>query len=180
MPSDGHAALRLGKQLVFPALAFVLSTNSALCSQPRTVSLCIVDTKLPRVSLYDPPAGPFATGMYLELAGRHLNEGSKLNIIVFPASPDSTILPEVHRLNCSWVLQLRYQQQLEDDVFGQIYPRGTRFDTLLYTLWNGSTREVIKSGRGIVSVGDTLLTPYARFGKQILKALNKQHRHGSM
>jgi hypothetical protein len=100
----------------------VPSTNSALPLQPPTVSLCIVDTKLPRVGLYDPPAGPFATGMYHQLSRRRLNDGSKLNIIVFPASPESTILPEVHRLNCSWVLQLRYHQQADDDVFGKPIP----------------------------------------------------------
>lgn len=83
-------------------------------------------------------------------------------------------MTEVHRLNCLWVLQLRYQQQVNDDVFGQTYPRRTRFDTLLYTLWNGSTRKVIKSGSGVVSVGDTLLTPYAIFAKQVLKALSHQ------
>lgn len=163
------------KLLVFPGLLFVLSTSSALSSQSRAVSLCIVDTKLPQVSLYDPPAGPFATGMYMQLAGRRLKDGSKLNIVVFPASPESAILPEVRRLNCPWVLQLRYHQQRDDDVFRETYPRRTGFDSLLYTLWNGSTREIIKSGSGIVSVGDHLLTPYASFGKQILKALNQLH-----
>lgn len=163
------------KRLVFPGLLFALSTNSAPSAQPRAVSLCIVDTKLPQVSLYDPPAGPFAAGMYMQLAGRRLKDGSKLNLVVFPASPESTILPEVHRLNCSWVLQLRYHQQKEDDVFRQTYPRRTGFDSLLYTLWSGSTREIIKSGSGIVSLGDHPLTPYASFGKQILKALNQLH-----
>lgn len=161
--------------LFFLAPGIVARANSAMPLEARGVSLCIVDTKLQRVSLYDPPAGPFATGMYLELARRRLNDGSRLNIIVFPASSESAILPEVHRLNCTWVLQLRYQQQVDDDVFGQTYPRRTRFDTLLYTLWSGSTRDVIKSGRGIVNLGDPLVTPYATFGKQIMKALNHQH-----
>jgi hypothetical protein len=169
----GHAPLRFVK-LLFPVLVFVLSASSALSSQSRAVSLCIVDTKLPQVRLYDPPAGPFATGMYLQLVGRRLRDGSKLNLSVFPASPESTILPEVHRLNCSRVLQLRYHQQRDDDVFGETYPRRTGFDSLLYTLWNGSTRAVIKSGSGVISVGDHLLTPYVSFGKQILKALNQE------
>ena len=165
-----HARLRFVKVL-FPAL--VLSTSLALSSQPHVVSLCIVDTKLPEVSLYDPPAGPFATGMYLQLVGRRLKDGSKLHIVVFPASQQSAILPEVRRLKCAWVLQLRYVQQRDEDVFRQTYPRRTSFDSLLYTLWGGSTGEVIRSGSGVVSVGDHLLTPYASFGKQVLKALNQ-------
>jgi hypothetical protein len=160
--------------LVFLAPVFVRAANSALTLEARGGLLCIVDTKLPQVRLYDPLAGPFATGMYVELARRRLNDGSKLNMIVFPASSESAILPEVHRLNCTWVLQLRYQQQVDDDVFGQTYPRRTRFDTLLYSLWNASTRDVIKSGSGIVNLGDPLVTPYATFGKQIVKALNHQ------
>jgi len=168
-----YAAVRFVTLLVFPALAFVFSATSALSSPTRAVSLCIVDTKLAQVSLYDPPAGPFATGMYLQLAGRQLKDGSRLHIIVFPASPESAIVPEVHRLNCSWVLQLRYRQQRDDDVFGQTYPRRTGFDSLLYTLWNGATGQVIKSGGGAVSLGAHLLTPYSSFGKQILKALNQ-------
>lgn len=175
MQLAGHAALRFLKLLVLPALVSVPSTIFAFPSQPRSVSLCIVDTKLAQVRFYDPPAGPFATGMYLQLAKQRLNDGSRLNLIVFPASPESTILTEVHRLNCSWVLQLRYLQQVDDDVFGQTYPRRTQFDTLLYTLWNGSTREVVNSGSGIVSVGDKLLTPYSTFSKQILKVLNRLH-----
>jgi len=170
-----QASLRLLTLFVFLAFAFVPTSDLALPLKPKNVSLCIVDTKLPQVNLYDPPAGPFATGMYLQLFRARLNDGSKLKIIVFPASGESAILPEVRRLNCSWVLQLRYQQQADDDVFSQTYPRRTRFDTLLYSLWNGSTREVIKSGSGVVSVGVTLLTPYATFGKQVLRALNHQH-----
>ena len=172
MQLPGHAPLRFVR-LLFIGPVFVLSTSSVLFSQPHAVSLCIVDTKLPQVSLYDPPAGPFATGMYLQLAGRGLKDGSKLNIVVFPATPESTILPEVHRLHCSWVLQLRYVQQRDDDVFRETYPRRTGLDSLVYTLWNGSTRDVIKTGSGVVSVGDHLLTPYASFGIQILKALNQ-------
>jgi hypothetical protein len=91
----------------------------------------------------------------------------------YPASPESTILLEVHRLSCSCVLQLQYHRQRDDDVFRETYPRRTGFDSLHYTLWNGSTRDVIKSGSGVISVRDHLLTPYASFAKQILKALNQ-------
>ena len=166
------AALRLVKLFTFAAMAIPIATNSSLFSQPSTVSLCIVDTRLAHVGLYDPPAGPFATGMYQQLAGRRLKNGSKLHIIVFPASLQADIAPEVHRLNCSWVLQLRYRQQVDDDVFGQIYPRGTRFDSLLFTLWNGATGKVLESGGGLVSLREPPLTPYVSFRKQVLKALN--------
>jgi len=166
----GQSTRRFVKLFVFPGLLFVLSTSSALPLQPRAVSLCVVDTKLPYVSLYDPPAGPFATGMYRQLAGRQLKDGSKLHIIVFPASPESTIVPEIHRVNCSWVLQLRFQ--LADEVFGQTYPRRTEFDSLLYTVWNGATGEIVKRGSGLVPLPKPVLTPYTSIGKQVLEALN--------
>jgi hypothetical protein len=170
---DRYAALRLMKLFILAAMAIPLATNPTLFSQPSTVSLCIVDTRLAQMGLYDPPAGPFATGMYQQLDGRRLKNGSKLHIIVFPASMQSDIVSEVHRLNCSWVLQLRYRQQLDDDVFGQTYPRGTRLDSLLFTLWNGATGKVLESGGGFVSLREPLLTPYVSFRKQVLKALNQ-------
>lgn len=168
-----YLAPRVVKLLVLAALAVPIAKESTMFPQPRAVSLCIADTRLPRVALYDPPAGPFATGMYQQLAGRHLKNGSKLHIIVFPASLQSDIEHEVHRLNCSWVLQLRYREQLDDDVFGQTYPRNTRFDSLLFTLWNGATGTVLESGSGFVSLREPLLTPYASFRKRVLKALNQ-------
>ena len=162
------------KLFILAAVAIPIATNPTLFSQPSTVSLCIVDTRLSYVSLYDPPAGPFAIGMYRQLAGRRLKNGFKLHIIVFPASLQSDIVPEVHRLNCSWVLQLRYHQQLDDDVFGQTYPRGTRFDSLLFTLWNGATGKVLDSGGGFVSLRRTPVDALCiLFRKKVLKALNQ-------
>jgi hypothetical protein len=164
-----HVVLRF----VFAALVIVIATNPRLFAQPRTVSLCIVDTRPDQVGPYDPPAGPFAIGMYQQFVGRRLKDNSELNITVFPASQQRDILPEVHRLNCSWVLQLRYYRYADDDVFGQNQPRGARFDSLLFTLWNGATRKVIESGRGFVSLREPPLTPYASFRKQVLKTLNQ-------
>jgi hypothetical protein len=159
-------------RLAFAALAIVIATDPHLLSQPRTVLLCVVDTRPDQLGAYDPPSGPFAIGMYQQLVGRRLKDSSELNIIVFPASLQRDILPEVQRLNCFWVLQLWYHRYADDDVFGQTQPRGARFDSLLFTLWNGATRKVIESGSGFVSLREPRLAPYSSFSKQILKTLN--------
>jgi hypothetical protein len=100
-----YVMLSFAKLPIFASLAVVGATHSYLLSQPRTVSLCIVDTKPDRAGPYEPPAGPFAIGMYQQLAGRRLKDGSALHLIVFPASLQADIIvPEVQRLKCSWVL----------------------------------------------------------------------------
>ena len=84
------------------------------------------------------------------------------------------IEPEVHRLNCSWVLQLWYLRNVDEDVFGQPEPRGARFDSLLFKLWSGTTQDVIENGAGFMSLATKPpLTPFALFRKQILKKLNR-------
>lgn len=166
--------LTLDKVLIIAALVNVGVSNQHLLSQARTVSICIVDTRSEQAGDYDPPAGPFATGMYQQLAGRKLKDGSDHNITVFPATKQTDIMPEVHRLNCDWVLQLWYHRYVDDDVFAQPHPRGARFDSLLFTFWDGATRKVVQSGSGFVSLGGPRLTPYASFWKQIWKALNHQ------
>jgi len=166
-----HVVLRAVKLLVFAVAA--VASNLSLFSQPRPVSLCIVDTKSVRAGDYDPPAGPFATGMYEQLAGSRLRDGSKLHITVFPASLQPDIVPEVQRLRCFWVLQLWYEPYADGYVFPQTQPRGARFDRLLFTLWNGSTRKVIGSGSRFVSLREPQLAPYASFRQQILKTLNQ-------
>ena len=110
--------------------------------------------------------------MYQQLAGQKLKDGSDLNIIVFPASLQQDILPEVQRLNCSWVLQLSYHTYVDDDASGQ---GGTRFDSLLFPLWNGATQRVVENGSGFAFPRRSRLSPYATFSKQILKALNQLH-----
>lgn len=112
--------------------------------------------------------------MYQELAGRRLQNGTTLQITVLPASMQQEIEPEIHRLNCSWVLQLWHRRNADEDVFGQVPPRNARFDSLLFTLWNGTTQEVIENGAGFVSLATKPpLTPFALFRKQILKKLNR-------
>ena len=100
--------------------------------------------------------------------------GATLQITVLPASMQQEIDPEVHHINCSWVLQLWYRRNADEDVSGQALPRGARFDSLLFTLWSSSTREVIEKGAGFVSLATKPpLTPFAMFRKQILKKLNR-------
>lgn len=112
--------------------------------------------------------------MYQELAGRRLQNGATLQITVLPASMQQEIEPEVHRLNCSLVLQLWYRRKGDEDVFGQVQPRGAHFDDLLFTLWSSRTREVIENGAGFVSLATKPpLTPFAQFREQILKKLNR-------
>jgi hypothetical protein len=139
-------------------------------SQTQRNSLCIVDTRLERVHPYDPPAGPFAIGMYQQLAGRKLKDGSALHIIVLPASPQPEIGAEVQRLRCSWAVQLWFHQYADE--VDQPQSRATWYEALHFKLWDGRTTKVIDSGSGIVSLRGPLLTPFATFRKQILKTLN--------
>lgn len=165
--------MRFVKRFSFASLALAVATTPQLYSQSGTVSLCIVDTRPGQAGPYDPPAGPFAIGMYQQLDGQILKNGSGLYITVFPASLQRDILPEVHRLNCSWVLQLWLHLYEDDDVFDQSRPRGARFDSLTFALWNGATRKVLERGSGFVSLREPKVTPYASFSKQILKSLNQ-------
>jgi hypothetical protein len=156
------------------ALAFIVMTGCSARSQPGNLSLCIVHTKSHSSDQYEPSAGPDAIAMYQELAGRRLQNGATLQITVLPASMQQEIEPEVHRLNCSWVLQLWYRRKADEDVFGQVQPRSARFDDLLFTLWSSRTREVIENGAGFVSLATKpALTPFALFREQILKKLNR-------
>jgi hypothetical protein len=112
-------------------------------------------------------------GMYQQLAGQQLKNGSKLHVIVLPASAQSDIVPQIQRLACTWVLQLWYHAYADDYAFSQTQPRGAQVDSLLFTLWNGATQKVIGSGSGFLSLREPPLTPYASFRTQILKTLNR-------
>ncbi|QNI30540.1 hypothetical protein H7849_15475 [Alloacidobacterium dinghuense] len=156
------------------ALGFIVMTGCSAWSQPGSLSLCIVHTKSHSSDQYEPAAGPDAIAMYQELAGRRLQNGATLQITVLPALMQQEIEPEVHRLNCAWVLQLWYLRNADEDVSGQALPRGARFDSLRFTLWSSSTREVIEQGTGFVSLATKPpLLPFAPFRKQILKKLNR-------
>lgn len=166
--------LELVRLRAYAALAIVIVTSPEVLSQMHEPStLCIVDTKSDPLSQYDPSAGPYAIGMYQQLAGRKLQSGAELQITVLPASMQQDVQQEVHRLHCSWVLQLRYQRRTDGDAFGQPQPRSLPFGNLLYTLWNGTTGKVVERGAGFVSQDKPYLTPFAAFRKQILKKLNQ-------
>jgi hypothetical protein len=93
------------KLRVLVALSVVIVATSVF-AQPQPLSLCIVQTKSDAASQYEPSAGPFATAMYDQLTSQRLQNGTALHITVLAAFMQRDILPEVHRLNCSWVLQL--------------------------------------------------------------------------
>ena len=155
------------------ALGFIVMTGRSAWSPPGSLSLCIVHTKSHSSDQYEPSAGPDAIAMYQELVGRRLQNGATLQITVLPASMQQEIEPEVHRLNCSWVLQLWYRRA-DEDAFGQVQPRGAHFNSVLFILWSSTTREVLEKGAGFVSLATKPpLTPFASFRKQILKKLNR-------
>jgi hypothetical protein len=158
---------------VRPAIEAGLIQPAEGTALPMKPVLCIVDTKPNSSSQYDPSAGPYAMAMYQQLARTRLRSGALLHVTVLPASMQQDILPEVHRLDCSWVLQLWYQRSTDYDAYGKSQPRSLLFGSLLFTLWNGTTRKVIERGAGFVSEGKLALTPYAVFAKQILKKLNQ-------
>jgi hypothetical protein len=119
--------------------------------------------------------------MYSQLAGQRLRNGTPLHITVLPASTQRDILPEVHRLHCSWLLQLWYHRSTDRDASaGDFYiPMGDE-DSLLFTLWNADTQKVVARGSGVAmreSQGDTSLVPnpqlYSALARQILKRLNQ-------
>lgn len=162
------------------ALSFVIVATSVF-AQPQPLSLCIVQTKSDAASQDEPSAGPFAMAMYNQLASQRLQNGTALHITVLAASMQRDILPEVHRLNCSWSLQLWYHRSTDRDAStGDVYiPMGDQ-DSLLFTLWNSETRKVIARGSGVPmreTQGDTSLVPnpllYSAFARQIVNKLNQ-------
>jgi hypothetical protein len=163
-------------KLRVPVALSVVIVATSVFAQPQPLSLCIVQTKSDAASQYEPSAGPYAIAMYDQLASQRLRNGTALHITVLAASMQRDILPEVHRLNCSWILQLWYHRST--GVRGPS-PMGDQ-DSLLFTLWNGDTRKVIARGSGVVmreTQGNTSLVPnpliYSALARQILKKLNQ-------
>jgi hypothetical protein len=165
----------LVKLRVVVALSVVIVATSVF-AQPQPLSLCIVQTS-DAASQYEPNAGPYATAMYDQLASQRLQNAIALHITVLAASMQRDILPEVHRLNCSWVLQLWYHRSSDGEILS--VPMGDH-DSLLFTLWNSDTRKVIARGSGVVmreTQGNTSRVPnpllYSALASQILKKLNQ-------
>ena len=164
-------------KLRVPVALSVVIVATSVFAQPQPLSLCIVQTKSDAASQYEPSAGPYATAMYDQLASQRLQNGTSLHITVLAASMQRDILAEVHRLNCSWILQLWYHRSTDREVRSS--PMGDN-DSLLFTLWNGNTRKVIARGSGVVTrelQGNTSLVPnpllYSALARQILKKLNQ-------
>ena len=159
-------------KLRVPVALSVVIVATSVFAQPQPLSLCIVQTKSDAASQYEPSAGPYAIAMYDQLAGQRLHNGTALHITVLAASMQRDILPEVHRLKCSWFLQLWYHESTDR-------PMGDQ-DSLLFTLWNGDTRKAIARGSGVAmreTNGDASRVPnpllYSTLARQILKKLNQ-------
>jgi hypothetical protein len=166
----------LVKLRVLVALSVVIVATSVF-AQPQPLSLCIVQTKSDAANQYELSAGPYAVAMYDQLASQRLQNGAALHITVLAASMQRDIVPEVQRLNCSWVLQLWYNRSTDGEVRS---PFMGDHDSLLFALWNGDTRKVIARGSGVAMrelQGNTSLVPnpllYSALASQILKKLNQ-------
>jgi hypothetical protein len=117
--------------------------------------------------------------MYDQLASQRLRNGTALHITVLAASMQRDILPEVHRLTCSWVVQLWFHRSTDQGGDDNSIPMGDQ-DSLIFTLWKGNTRKVIARGIGAAAretFGDASLVPnptvYSGLAHQILKKLNQ-------
>ncbi len=160
------------------ALVLALPVASPLLAQHPPLSLCLVQTKPDAGMQYDPPAGPWAIELYNLLSARKLRSGAPLQIAVLAALTEQDVLPEVRRLQCPWVIQLRYH--------GSFWPGGRYVgddeDSLLFSLWNGATGKVIANGASLILpvpgqerlYSNALLkVPCAALTRQIVKSLNR-------
>jgi hypothetical protein len=160
------------------ALVLALFTASPLLAQHAPLSLCLVETKPNTWTQYDPPAGPWAAELDKMLSAQKLRSGAPLEITVLAALAEKDVPPEVRRLRCPWVVQLRYH--------GSFWPggryEGDDEDSILFSLWNGATGKTIADGASLIrpfAVKDRLASnavlaaPCAALTRQIMKRLNK-------
>lgn len=162
-------------------LVFALVAASPLLAQHLPLSLCLVQTKPDAETEYDPSAGPWAIELDKLLTAQKLTSGTPLQITVLEALQEKDVLPEVHRLQCPYTVQLWYQRNP--------WPKGTRRtlddgDSLLFSLWNSTTGKAIAHGAspirlthpGGVRSPDPLVPepgPCVVLTQQIMKSLNK-------
>ncbi len=158
------------KLRVLTALSVISVVTPSVFAQPKPISLCIVHTKLQTEPPYEPTAGPYAIGLYEQLAGRRLRDGARLDITVLAATAQQDILPEVRRLQCYYVVQLWHNPRVGDILF--------------FSLWNGATRKVIAQGASPIRLllpqdppppGPQPVEhdPCADLAQQIVRKLNK-------
>jgi hypothetical protein len=114
--------------------------------------------------------------MYDLLSTQTLTNGAPLRITVFAAAIEKDVQPEVRRLKCPYVVQLRYH--------GSLFPGGRSLeeedaDSVLFTLWNGATGKAIAEGASLIP-GKNRHASKAAFAEactsltqQILRSLNK-------
>jgi hypothetical protein len=155
------------------SFALVLIAASPLLAQYPPMSFCLVQTKPDASTPYDPPAGPWATELYTLLSARKLRSGAPLRITVLAALGEKDVVPEVRRLQCPYVVQLRFH-----DVVWRGRSIGADEDSVLFSLWNGATGKVIANGASLIPGRDrltsnSLYASCADLTQQIMKSLNK-------
>jgi hypothetical protein len=155
--------------------AFVLvhMAVSPLLAQPPPLSLCLVQTKPNASTQYDPPAGPWAVALYTLLSLQTLRSGAPLLITVLAAESEKDVLPEVRRLQCPYVVQLRYHVSVSE---GRSLVENE--DSILFSLWNGASGKVIANGASLIPgrnrvSSNSLHAMCADLTRQIMKSLNK-------
>ena len=156
------------------AFVFVLTAASPLLAQNPPLSFCLVQTKPDAWTQYDPPAGPWAIELYKLLSPRKLSNGAPLRITVLAALGEKDVLPEVRRLQCPYVVQLRYHSSI---THGGRSP-GEDEDSILFSLWYGATGKVITNGASLIPgwnrrPSTSLHAVCADLTQQIAKGLNK-------
>ena len=180
-------------------LLFAELATLPLLAQHPPLPLCLVQTKPDASTQYDPSAGPWAMEMYKQLSAQNRTSGVSLHITVLAASTQKDLLPEIHRLQCPWVVQLWYQHDAYLDLsqagvstdgspaFDPQFaapPLSHGRDSVLFALWNGSTGKVIARGaapvrliqsRPIPPLDSLKVNPKtcAALTQQIIKHLNK-------
>jgi len=175
-------------------LALFLAVTFSAFAQRQPLTLCIVQTKPNPAIQYDPSAGRYAIAMNKQLQGHRLQDGTPLNIIVLASSVDKEVLPEVHRLRCSRVLQLWFHGNADNDIYGGSSPLDMPSesepevtfpqpigdqDSLIFALWDAETQKVYVRGAAPL-VHSTHLPgerpwpttqPYVALRNQILRKL---------
>jgi len=156
------------------AFVLVLAAASPLLAQHAPLSFCLVQTKPDSRTQYNPPAGPWAIELYTMLSTRKLRSGAPLQILVFAALDEKDVPPEVRRLQCPYVVQLRYHRSISN---GGRSP-GEDEDSILFSLWNGGTGKVIANGASLIPgrnrlPSTSLRTVCADLTEQIMNGLNK-------
>ena len=165
------------RRLSAAAVLIVLS-GPPLLGQRAPLSLCLVQTRPYASASYDPPAGPWAIAMYDLLSAQKLGNGTPLRITVLAAATERDVPPEVRRLHCPYVVQLRYHGDLGDLLLGG---RTMKEDatSVLFTLWNGATGKTIANGASLIPPEDRYpsngapAAACANLAQQILKSLDK-------